>query len=134
MITCFDPSGTHIASGDSLGWVCVSLSMPQYLIWQHRQTAAITALAWSWDGAYLASGDAVGAIHVWNVQAGELMQSAQGHHGAVTDLLWSPTTYTLTSSAKQDALLRLWDYSLLLQPCQPRQTRQTFQKMRCQWH
>lgn len=114
MVTCFDPTGARVARGDQQGLLSVSQRTPCQVIWQQRQPAAITTVAWSWDGAYLASGDAWGNIRLWDAQTGVLVQSSQGHQGAVAHLAWSPTTYLLTSSADREAVLRIWNYTPLL--------------------
>lgn len=114
MITCFDPTGTRVAHCDQQGMLSVCRKTPNQLIWQRCQSMAITSVAWSWDGAYLASGDAQGNIHLWKAQTGILLHTARGHQGAVARLVWSPTAYLLTSSADEEAVLRLWDYSSLL--------------------
>ena len=114
MITRFDPAGARVAHGDQQGLLCVCQRIPCQVIWQQRQSAAITTVAWSWDGAYLASGDAEGNIHLWEAQTGVLVKSFKRHRDAVAQLVWSPTTYQLTSSANRESVLRIWDYSSLL--------------------
>lgn len=114
MLTCFDPTRARVAHGNRRGLLSVYQRTSPHLLWQHHQTAAITTIAWSWDGAYLASGDADGNIHLWEAQTGSLLECSRGHRGAVVRLVWSPTTYQLTSSASRESLLRIWDYSPLL--------------------
>ena len=118
MITRFDPTGARVAHGDQQGLLCVYQKTHSQVIWQQRQSIAITAVAWSWDGAYLASGDAEGNIHLWEAQTGVLVKSSKGHRGAVIQLAWSPTAYQLTSSANRESVLRIWDYSPLLHSSQ----------------
>jgi WD40 repeat protein len=72
----------------------------------------VTRLAWSPDGALLAS--ASGSfdskdftIHVWNRDGG-LENDLVGHTQPVTDLAWSPDGKTLASSSL-DSTLRLWN-------------------------
>jgi WD40 repeat protein len=114
MLLILDPTSTRVAHGNPQGVLSVQQRSPSQVLWQRRQAAAITAVAWSWDGAYLASGDAQGMISLWEAQTGALLASSQGHRGAVTQLQWAPTTYQLTSSAKHEAWLRIWDYAPLL--------------------
>src|SRR5438309_11904240 len=109
MITRFDPTGARVAHSDQQGLLCVSQRTPCQVIWQQRQSAAITTVAWSWDGVCLASGDAEGNIHVWEAQTGVLVKSSQGHRGAVVQLVWPPTTHQLTSSANRESVLRICD-------------------------
>lgn len=114
MITRLDPTGSSVARGNQQGSLSVSRWQTSQLLWQHRRSAAITALAWSHDGIYLASGDAQGQIQIWEAQTGTLVQSAHGHHSAVAQLVWASTCYLLTSSASRESVLRIWDYSSLL--------------------
>src|SRR5579875_2251858 len=114
MILRFDPHGARVARGDQQGLLSVSQRQPSQLLWQHHLPAALTALAWSYDGAYLASGDMEGHIRVWEAQTGTLVQSSRGHHSAVAHLAWAPNTYHLTSSASRESVLRIWDYTPLL--------------------
>lgn len=120
MVTRFDPTGVKVAHGDQEGWLSVSQSTPPQVIWQQRLSSAITTVAWSWDGTYLASGDMEGNIHLWEAHTGVLVQSSKGHQGAITLLVWSPATYQLTSFANREAVLRIWDYSPLLRASQAR--------------
>ena len=114
MMICLDPTGTRVAHGDQQGVLSVCRKTPDQVIWCHCQPMAITSVAWSWDGAYLASGDEEGTIRLWEAQTGVLLSTARGHQGAVAHLAWSPTAYLLASSAGEETVLRLWDYAALL--------------------
>lgn len=114
MIMRLDPTGTRLARGNQQGVLSVSRRHPEQVLWQLHHPAGITAVAWSWDSAYLASGDVTGMIQVWEAQTGVLVKSSQGHHGEVVQLAWSPTTYQLTSTALRESVLRIWDYTPLL--------------------
>jgi len=63
-------------------------------------TKAVTALAYSHDGQYLASGGADTAIMFWNVESGEVEWPAEGHWATVTRLLWNPDGKTVLSGGK----------------------------------
>jgi polar amino acid transport system permease protein len=63
-------------------------------------TKAVTALAFSDDGQYLASGGADTAIMFWNLASGEVEWPAEGHWATVTRLLWSPDGKTVLSGGK----------------------------------
>ena len=118
MLMSLDPTGTRVAHSDPQGGLSVCQRSPSQVLWKRHQAAAITTIAWSWDGAYLASGDAGGTIRLWEAQTGALLACSQGHRDAVTQLLWSPATYRLTSSARRESWLRIWDYSPLLRASQ----------------
>lgn len=57
--------------------------------WQHYKTldSGASALTFSNDGKYIASGDRV--IKVWNVESGELLQTLEGN-SPVKSLTFSP--------------------------------------------
>jgi WD40 repeat protein len=70
---------------------------------------AISALAFSPDGKYFASGGEDNAIHVWKSN-GELLyaiDSETGHQGTVTSLNFTPQCKLI--SAARDNTLRVWD-------------------------
>lgn len=75
---------------------------------------AVTALAFSADGAWLASGAADGAIKLWNVADGKLVYLQRGamfddspHQGSVTALAFTP--HSRLVSASRDFTLRVWN-------------------------
>ncbi|MFJ6118778.1 trypsin-like peptidase domain-containing protein [Streptomyces sp. NPDC092129] len=74
---------------------------------------AVTALATSADGRYLAAGTKRGAIELWDVSAPRAprqLAALPGHRGEVDSLAFSPTRPTLASSGA-DHKVRLWDVS-----------------------
>jgi len=77
----------------------------------HRD--AITALAFSADGAWLASGAADGTIKLWSAADGKLIYLERGasfddnpHQGGVTALAFTPQSRLI--SASRDNTLRCW--------------------------
>jgi WD40 repeat protein len=75
---------------------------------------AVTALAFSPDGKFFASGAADGGIKIWRAEDGKLVyafDAAHGvedpHQGAVTSLHFTPQS-RLVSAARDDSL-RVWD-------------------------
>ncbi|MBN1570592.1 MAG: TIR domain-containing protein [Acidobacteria bacterium] len=75
----------------------------------------ITALAFSPDAAYLASGHIDGAVHFWSIEdKKETEISLLKHEGAVGGLSFSPDNGTLTTCGK-DGFLKIWNLQTLVQ-------------------
>jgi WD40 repeat protein len=70
----------------------------------------VRSLAWSSDGATLASGDYAGQVRLWDVPTGESRILA-GHRGEVVKLLFGAGGNSLVS-ASRDGTVRIWDDSL----------------------
>ncbi len=73
--------------------------------------ARVTAVAFSLNGRFLASGDESGSIQVWDAQSGEPLQRLAGHGATITNLAWSPHSDRL-ASASTDGTARVWDSEL----------------------
>jgi polar amino acid transport system permease protein len=65
-------------------------------------TKAVTALDFSDDGLFLASGSADTRVMFWNVERGEVEWPAEGHWATVTRLLWNPDGKTVLSGGKDN--------------------------------
>ena len=72
----------------------------------HSRLAAF--LAWSPDGALLASAGFDHIVYLWNPCDGSLLHSLSAHTGNVTSLAWSPDGALLASGAV-DNTVRLWN-------------------------
>jgi WD40 repeat protein len=65
-------------------------------------------VAFSTDGAQLASGGADGTIRLWDVETGKELRRMAGHTAGVENVIFSPDG-KLIASAGDDGLARLWD-------------------------
>lgn len=70
-------------------------------------TEPITSLAWSPDGAYLASGAEDREIRIWNALSGEAEQVLKGSSESITSVAWAGANRVVSSS--RDAVVRLWN-------------------------
>ncbi len=71
-----------------------------------KHTDWVTAMAYSPDGAYVASADRAGGITIWEAATGAESISLPGHKTAVNALAFLPG---LLASAGQDGTVVLWD-------------------------
>jgi hypothetical protein len=77
----------------------------QYEIRKH--TDWITALEFSPDGKFLASGDRQGMLVVWEADSGGEYQLMQGHTGAISAVSWRHDSQVL-ASAGEDGTIKWW--------------------------
>ena len=116
--------GKFIAIGSPTGTVQVIQAISLALVFIHSgHTGPVSALAWSPDGRWLASGGEDGMVHVWNATTGDpvsIVQSRrreantdvcidamsgkspsplQGHGAPVSLLAWSPDSRLLASAS-----------------------------------
>ena len=71
-------------------------------------TDAVQAMAFSPDGATLATGGDDRAVRLWNARTGRLVATFTGHTEAVTAVVFSPDGATL-ATASFDWTARLWN-------------------------
>jgi serine/threonine protein kinase/WD40 repeat protein len=103
------PDGTKLAGlelGGSTVRICDAAS--GQLITALLSTGRLSFLAWSQDGALLATGGEDGRIEVWDVQSGRLQARLEGHESRVTALAFSHQG-DLLASGGWDSTVRLWD-------------------------
>ncbi|HSM17993.1 MAG TPA: WD40 repeat domain-containing protein, partial [Gemmatimonadales bacterium] len=108
----FDPSGERIATVD------VTLTSAQ--VWDlasdtvnelDRGSGALQDIAWSPDGALIATAGADGAIRLWAAETGVQRLALHGHRSSVDKVRFSPDGSTLASVAP-DGTLRIWALDL----------------------
>lgn len=68
----------------------------------------VRGVAFSPDGAHLASGDRAGALHLWDVATGDEVYARQAHTDTVRAVAFSPDGRSILTGS-EDATARLWD-------------------------
>eukprot|EP00667_Euglena_gracilis_P004078 EG_transcript_4092 len=117
----FSPDGRRVASGDSDGaiWItAVASDQADCLTTTETDLSrssvsffnrdSISSLAFSLDGAILASGGAHCVVQLWDTAALTLLGSCVGHTDWVNCLAFSPDQRSLLSGGS-NGTLRLWD-------------------------
>ena len=82
-----------------------SASVPLVL---EGHTGAVTSVAFTSDGAILASASGDGTVRIWDVATGELECVLEGHTEGVRSVAFGPES-TILASGGDDKTLRLWD-------------------------
>jgi len=73
-------------------------------------SAAVTSIAWSPDGKYLATGSWDNTAIIWNAATGEQVRQLTGHRRFIASISWSPDGSRL-ATASWDDMVRIWDVS-----------------------
>ena len=71
-------------------------------------THIVDSIAYSLDGAGLASGSIDGTVRLWNTDSRKLITTLTGHAGYVWSVAYSPDGKTVASGGS-DNTIRLWD-------------------------
>jgi chromosome transmission fidelity protein 4 len=77
------------------------------IIFKSGHTGNITDLAWSPNGAYLATSGTDGKVHIWQSKDQTIVTTYDAHN--VIALAWHPTTNTLSFTTSQGQLYRWKD-------------------------
>ena len=103
----FTPDGRTVVGtgpvGEVSGWVPAN---GQQIFGTRVGTAPAYTLEASPDGAWLAAAGADGVVRLWEVASGRLVQSLEGHSGAVQAVAWSDDGRL--ASASLDGTVRVW--------------------------
>lgn len=104
------------ASGDWIALGCASFG--QLLVWEWRSETYVlkqqghffdvSALAFSPDGAHLASGSDDARVKVWSVASGYSFVTFSEHRGAITGITFTPSSNAVLSSSL-DGTVRAFD-------------------------
>ena len=76
---------------------------------------AVHNVAFSPDGAILATGDGAGMVRLWNTQTGELKAAVQAHTNWAFSVAWSPDGKSFVTGGGDDAV-RSFDAANPAQP------------------
>ena len=79
-------------------------------LWGHG--GSVRHVAYSPDGAWIASGSNDNTIRIWNAETGALTQTLGGHTHGVLSVAFSPDGSQLASSSFSEILI--WDWNLAL--------------------
>jgi WD40 repeat protein/transcriptional regulator with XRE-family HTH domain len=112
----FDPS-TSVFDAPAKVW---DLTSGQELFSLRGQTGGVRALAFTSDGARLATAGQDGSVKVWDAETGLELLTLRGHTGPVMGVDFSPECIrppeasaerceTLLATAGQDGTVKLWD-------------------------
>lgn len=107
MIACLNPAQSCMAHGERTGSLFISQVITSKVLWMHERAhqGKITALDWSADSQWLASGGRDGMIRIWNARTGERWCTFP-HGRPVRQLRWAPDMRTIASTS--DVRTRVW--------------------------
>ena len=114
----YSPDGTRIASNGYYGSdVLIRNAETGRLIRRleghtgfdmHFVGSAVSSVAYSPDGAQLASNGINGVVHIWNAETGDPIRTLGGHTGEITSVAYSPDGTRLASGGA-DNTIQLWN-------------------------
>jgi WD40 repeat protein len=85
----------------------IATPLADYVYRGHQ--AAVTTVAWSRDGRYLASGSADRTVQIWQATDGTPRFTFTRHTSTVTALAWDVTSTSLTSAGDADGKVLVWN-------------------------
>jgi WD40 repeat protein len=91
-------------------WYCLKRLCHADLLTLRGHTAAVSAVAFSLDGRFLASGSHDRTVRVWEVAGGRLVSTLRGHAHVVYGLAFSPAGGRL-ATASWDGTVKVWNVS-----------------------
>ena len=115
----FVHDGIHLFSGEANGTIRKWDALSGKEEWSSKSAfSAITALAFSPYGRFLAIGDEIGKIWLFDNQKKEIERSIFTQHtGGITALVFSDNTLV---SGSEDGTILLWDISAISSPMPPK--------------
>ncbi len=104
----YSPDGDRLAVASSIGiWLYDGGTGAEVDLFTGH-VRPVTSVAFSPDGATLASGSQDATLRLWDVVAGQLQATLEGHQGPIASVAFSPEGATL-ASAGGERTFRLWD-------------------------
>ncbi|GCE21360.1 eIF2A-related protein [Dictyobacter kobayashii] len=73
----------------------------------HKQNDYVSAIAWSPDGRYVATGSWNHSVMVWDARTGEVITTYNGHSEPVDSVAWSPNGQFIASGS-WDHTVQVW--------------------------
>lgn len=107
----FSPDGSllAVADNDSVVYVWRVGATAECIAQLKGHTDAVKRVAWSPDGASLAS-CGCNVVRLWDVAGGgTCIRLLEGHADAVADVAWSPDGASIASCCTSDGTVRVWD-------------------------
>jgi serine/threonine protein kinase/WD40 repeat protein len=103
------PDMRYLAIGGQSGGISIhDLYTMRAQFYRHSRATPVLALAWSPDGARLASGGADRHAQVLDARTGEVLRRLV-HNGVVNGVAWDPSGADRLATACSDGLLRVWN-------------------------
>ena len=106
----YNPSGTTLASASSDGMIKLrnaDTGQTLHTLQPQDSSSAVFTIAYSSDGAQLASGSLDHRVRIWDTTTQTLTSTLKGHLGAVRTLVWlNPTTL---ATGGIDGRIIVWD-------------------------
>ena len=87
--------------------VSSSMTKPE-VVFNVGHSASIESIAYSPDGAYIASASVDKTIMIWEIETGRLLRTLVGHTDDVNSVCYSPDGKYLASSSA-DKTIKLWE-------------------------
>ncbi|MEM7456364.1 MAG: serine/threonine-protein kinase [Planctomycetota bacterium] len=97
-----------IAAGNVDGLIEVRRTQGEQIVWTVDSARAVSQLAFSPDGAFLAAVGNDRTLRIWHAATGEPMRTFEGHAAAVMDFDWNPDGETI-STCSYDKTIKRWN-------------------------